>query len=212
MRNNTTNNSLVRRGDVDSQNTLNPFVSTGLFSDLHPFFTASPFQLMERMQQDMDRLFSQVAGSSPSPSRQNSSPFFAPKVDVSETANEYRIEVELPGVAQDAIDVRLVESTLILRAEARQETDETPEPSGRQYHYRERRWGRFERAFHLPTDADENQINADFSSGVLTLTVPKKPQQPQQLQGRRIAIGSASAPETTGKTEEATEATAGTPT
>jgi len=209
--NSASNVSLARRNNApDTQNILSPFGSaTGLFEDLYPLLSASPFQLMERMQQDMDRLFSQVAGFPRGGYRQNgiqqtpTTNLWAPTVDVSETDKEYRIEVDLPGVPQDAIDVRVVESTLVIRAEMRQESSSEPnnaakeaQPTNqeqnaqRHYHYRERRWGRFERMFHLPPDADEENIAADFSSGVLALTVPKKASQSQQIQGRRIAIGS----------------------
>jgi hypothetical protein len=98
--------------------------------------------------------------------------------------------------------VRVVESTLTVSAEVQRQTEDTngrssgqqQNPDQRQYHYRERSWGRFERMFHLPPDADEDTIVADFTAGVLTLSVPKKQNQPEREQGRRISIGSADAP------------------
>jgi HSP20 family protein len=135
---------------------------------------------------------------------------------VSETEREYRIEVDLPGVPDDAIDVRVIEGTLIVRAESQQDRRIGPDTSAntaeedqaetqnvhsqqnqqqdRQYHYCERRWGRFERVFHLPPNADEENLSADFTSGVLTLTIPKKSTQPTGHEGRRITIGSSASP------------------
>jgi hypothetical protein len=52
------------------------------------------------------------------------------------------------------------------------------------------RWGRFKRVFHLPPDAQEDDIRADFTNGVLTLTIAKKTPQVLQTRGRRIEIGS----------------------
>jgi len=220
--NSASNVALARRQNADSRDFLSPFGSAGagLFDDLYPFMSASPFQLLGRMQQDMDRLFSQVMGVPPvSAQRQGgnllpTATLFSPTVDVSETEREYRIEVDLPGVPEDAIDVRVIEGTLIVRAETQQDRKIGPdgnnspteaesgqaEPQNaqnqqdqqRQYHYRERRWGRFERVFHLPPNADEENLTADFNSGVLTLTVPKKAPQTVENKGRRITIGGTS--------------------
>jgi HSP20 family protein len=222
--NSASNVALARRQNADSRDILSPFGSAtaGLFEDFYPFMSASPFQLLGRMQQDMDRLFSQVMGVPPlSAQRQGglslpSATLFSPTVDVSETEREYRIEVDLPGVPEDAIDVRVIEGTLIVRAETQQDRKIGPDASAntaeqdqadtqnaqgqqnqqqdRQYHYRERRWGRFERVFHLPPNADEDNLSADFTSGVLTLTVPKKTAQPAGREGRRITIGSSASP------------------
>lgn len=202
--NNANNASLIRRSNAALQNARSPFsFGTGLFDDLHPLL-ASPFQVMERMQQDMDRLFSHVM-SSPEEGQWRSTALtpavtlLAPTVDVSETEKEYRIEIDLPGVSQNAIDVTVVEGTLSIRAETRSQSGSTPETDGpeesgqgqdqRQYHYRERRWGSFERIFHLPPDAQEDDIRADFTNGVLTLTILKKAPQVLQPRGRRIEIG-----------------------
>lgn len=152
----------------------------------------------------MDRLFAQAfpelgntLASWPAPAQ------IAPRIDVSETPADYRIEVELPGVPQDAVDVHVVEGTLTVRAEVnsnrnsessepptRQAQDQQEQQPQRQYHYRERRWGQFERVFHLPSNADEDNIQAGFQDGILTLTVPKKEPMTEERRGRRIAIAS----------------------
>jgi HSP20 family protein len=210
--NNVNNASLARRSNVALSNARSPFsLGTGLFEDLHNLhdlhpLLASPFQVMERMQQDMDRLFSHVMGNSDEGqwrSRALTPPasLLSPTVDVSETEKEYRIELDLPGVSQDAIDITVVEGILSIRADMESQSSSTPgadDPKGpeqhqrqyeRQYHYRERRWGSFERVFHLPPDAQEEDIRADFTNGVLTLTIAKKAPQVLQTRGRRIEIG-----------------------
>jgi HSP20 family protein len=217
--NNVDNASLARRSNAALQNARAPFsLGTGLFEDLYdlhnlPPLLASPFQVMERMQQDMDRLFSHVIGNADDgqwrsgaltpPLTSTLTPpvsLLSPTVDVSETEKEYQIELDLPGVSQDAIDITVVEGILSIRAQmgsqSRSTPDNTPEADGpkeqnqRQYHYRERRWGSFERVFHLPPDAQEDDIRADFTNGVLTLTIAKKAPQALQTRGRRIEIGS----------------------
>ncbi|HTE21024.1 MAG TPA: Hsp20/alpha crystallin family protein [Armatimonadota bacterium] len=151
------------------------------------FFGASPWQVMRRMQEDMDRVFNQVF----TPALQGAQQVqqWAPSVDVSQDEKEWLIEAELPGVSQDQIDVQLLNHHLILRAELRQE--EKPqgegEQQGRQYQRRERRYGYFERVLPLPQNVDEEAVRCEFVDGVLKLHLPKVAEQKPQI--RRIPIG-----------------------
>jgi len=223
MRTDHDNGALMRRNTNGSSNVerqlpaiFDPFNTTDSLLSPTAFFTASPFQLMQRMQQDMDRLFDQVLGSgfginssgalsaggpasAAGQQQQRISPFFTPHMDVSETDKEYHLEVDLPGVPEDAIDIEVKgDNTLIIRAEVRQESGEGNEPQEqdeqqeakqqkRQYHYRERRYGRFERVISLPQNVDSQNIAANVQNGVLTVTLPKREQIAPQ--GRRIPIG-----------------------
>lgn len=160
--------------------------------------SASPWQMMRRMQEDMDRLFGQffedtsgstgVAGFG-SPSLQGA-PQWAPSVDISQTNREWCIEADLPGVSKDQIEVSVQDRHLVLSAQMRQESDQGPDGSGegdqRQYHRRERRYGYFQRVIPLPENIDERNIRCEFKSGVLTVHVPKT-QQAQQGP-RRIPV------------------------
>ena len=73
------------------------------------FFSASPWQLMRRMQEDMDRVFSQFFGNQSGSGTvlAPSAPQWAPSVDISQTDKEWCIEAELPGVSKDNIDVQV---------------------------------------------------------------------------------------------------------
>lgn len=133
-------------------------------------------------------------------------------MDISENDKEWTIEAELPGVKPDDIEVRVQDHYLILRAELRQEVEA---PAGeaqggqaqgeqergaqerggqaqgeqapqRQYYYRERRYGYFQRIFPLPENVDEQQIRCEFRDGVLTIHIPKTEQARQQT--RRIPV------------------------
>jgi len=99
-------------------------------------FSASPWQMMRQMQEDMDRLFSQLVGGSPGsdtpPARggqQTGILQWSPSVDLSESDKEWIVEAELPGVKPDDIDVRVQDHHLILRAELRQE-EQSPDGQG----------------------------------------------------------------------------------
>jgi HSP20 family protein len=81
----------------------------------------------------------------------------------------YKISAELPGIDAKDIDVSMSGDMLVLKGEKRQEKEETD----RDYHFSERSYGSFRRSFELPSSVDRNKIAADFSKGVLTITLPK---------------------------------------
>ena len=91
----------------------------------------------------------------------------APKVEVQENGKTYTITVELPGVEQKDVKVLVEDDVLTISGEKHVErTDEKT-------HYSERSYGSFTRAFTLPSDADRNDISANFAKGVLTLQIGK---------------------------------------
>jgi HSP20 family protein len=197
----------------------------------------SPWQMMRRMQEDLDLLLNQVLSDTPvvpqdgqsQQQRAGQMQIWSPRVDVSEDDREWRIEAELPGVKQDDISIQVQNDALILRAQLRQEQEveaeptdgqqqgqqtksaqEQPQRQQRRYYFSERRFGYFERALALPETVDEENIRAEFRDGVLMIHLPKKEQTTQQ-QGRRIPVsGSAqTSTERTAGAAEATEATGG---
>ena len=95
--------------------------------------------------------------------------WFAPRSDASASAEAYEINVELPGVQPDDVEVSLDDNTLVVRGEKRFEREE----SGKTYFFSEREYGAFQRTFRLPPDADSESIDAAFSDGVLTLKIAK---------------------------------------
>jgi len=95
--------------------------------------------------------------------------FAAPAIDMSEDEKVYKISAELPGIDAKDIDVSISGDMLVLKGEKRQEKEETD----RDYHFSERSYGSFQRSFELPSSVDRNKIAADFSKGVLTITLPK---------------------------------------
>ena len=94
---------------------------------------------------------------------------WAPSVDVSETEDNFEVRAELPGVAQDDLHVSVKDNLLTLSGEKRQEkVDDT-----QSYRRVERRYGNFQRKFALPPEVETDDIKAEFSDGVLTLSIPK---------------------------------------
>lgn len=90
-----------------------------------------------------------------------------PRVDVVENAGEMRISVELPGVREQDIEVKLVDDILSVRAEKRQENS----PAER-IHLVERSYGTLLRTLRLPYSTVADQVSASFSNGILTIAAP----------------------------------------
>jgi HSP20 family protein len=128
---------------------------------------------------EMDRLFDRVGSGFGFPSLRrmfdvepawrSSFSFSTPAIDMSEDEKAYKISAELPGIDATDIDVSVSGDMLVLKGEKRQEREE----KDKNYHFSERAYGSFQRAFELPGSVDRNRVTADFSKGVLTITLPK---------------------------------------
>ncbi len=104
---------------------------------------------------------------------------FRPAVDILEKDNKILMRCELPGVDETSLDLKLDGRTLTIKGERKQE----PEGSGSVYHQIESSYGAFSRSFDLPNSAETEKISAAFKDGVLTITIPQKPEvQPRTIQ------------------------------
>ena len=92
----------------------------------------------------------------------------------------YRIQVELPGLSKEDVQITLENSVLRLSGERKFEKDTKKE----NYHRIERTYGTFSRSFALPTQVSSDKVEAKFEDGVLSIVVPKA----EQAKPRRIAI------------------------
>ena len=92
-----------------------------------------------------------------------------PPVNIYETDDALVLQVELPGVSKDAVNVELHEHTLRLSGERTRE----PCLTGGKYQREEGRYGAFQRAFRMPTIVDQAKIQATYKDGVLALRLPK---------------------------------------
>jgi len=109
---------------------------------------------------------------------------WTPSCNVSETAEEYRIEAELPGVKQEDLEVNVEERVLTLRGERREEREQ----KGKKVHRVESSYGSFMRSFTLPNDADEDKVSAEYKDGLLSLRIPRTAQ--QETKARNVQIKS----------------------
>jgi HSP20 family protein len=107
----------------------------------------------------------------------------APRIDVSETESELKIEAELPGVEEKDLEIVLSNGRLTIKGEKKQEKEEKK----KDYHLVERSYGSFARTIGLPFAADPERVKASFNKGVLTVTVPKPPE--VKAKEKKIPIG-----------------------
>ena len=95
-----------------------------------------------------------------------------PAVDIIEKDNAYEITADLPGMDEKNIEVKLSNDGLTIRGVKQEEKEEQK----RDYYLHERSFGAFERSFTLPEGVDADKIEASFKKGVLTVTLPKRPE------------------------------------
>ena len=98
-------------------------------------------------------------------------PGWTPPVDLYETAHEFVLTAELPGLSRQEIDIQADPFRIVVRG-ARAAATHADMPC-EQYHRVERGHGRFSRAFSLPDAIDVDRISADLKDGLLTVTMPK---------------------------------------
>jgi len=103
---------------------------------------------------------------------------FVPAVDIYEDAEKVVLKLEVPGIDEKDLDIRVENHTLTVKGERKFEVEEKEE----NFHRIERRYGSFFRAFTLPTTVDTESVAASYNSGVLKLELTKKPEaQPKQI-------------------------------
>ena len=98
--------------------------------------------------------------------------WLSPAAEASQNGDAYRIAMELPGVGEDDIDVTVEDGVLQIKGEKKSEREE----KGDTWYFSERQFGSFNRSFRLPSDADAAGVKAEMKDGLLTVTVPKKPE------------------------------------
>jgi len=106
-------------------------------------------------------------------------PEWAPLVDIMEDEKEYLIKIELPEVHKDDVKVTVEGGTLTIAGERKAEK----EVKGRKLHRVERFYGRFERSFSIPDDAEGSEVKAEFKDGILRVHLAKSEKaRPKQVE------------------------------
>lgn len=103
-----------------------------------------------------------------------------PAVDILERGGNFIIRIDAPGLNEKDIDLKIEGNNLAIKGEKRP----APESEGYTYHQAESFYGTFTRYFALPQAADVANIKAEYKNGVLTVTIPQKP----EAQPRKISV------------------------
>ena len=109
---------------------------------------------------------------------------FAPPVDIYEDEHNITLKMEVPGIDEKDIDVRIENTTLTVHGERKFEKEEKEENFRRV----ERQYGSFTRSFTLPSSVDQGQVSAHYDKGVLRVSLAKKAEaKPKQI---KVNVGS----------------------
>ena len=110
---------------------------------------------------------------------------FRNRSDFTDTEKAYEVTAELPGIDEKDIEVKVANGILSIKGEKQEEKEEKK----KDYYLRERNFGSFERSFQVPDGVDTDKIEASFKKGVLTVTLPKKPE--AQTAAKKIDVKAA---------------------
>ena len=127
------------------------------------------FSTMQDRMNRMNRLFRE-SYSPEAPEEALTTTNFAPPVDIYEDEHNITLKLDVPGIDEKDIDVRIEGNTLTVHGERKIEKEEKEENFRRV----ERQYGEFTRSFTLPSSVDTGQVNANYSNGVLMIALAKK--------------------------------------
>jgi len=145
-----------------------------------------PFREFTTLQDRMNRLFQDSFGNQGREEALATSSF-APAVDVYEDEHKITLKIEVPGIDEKDIDIRVENNLLTVHGERKFEKEEKEE----NYRRVERQYGSFTRSFNLPNTVDAENISADYDRGVLKVQLAKKAEaKPKQI---KVNVGSAKA-------------------
>jgi HSP20 family protein len=138
-----------------------------------------PFRDVATLQSRLNQLFADAARGTD----ELTTAGFVPPVDIYEDEHSVSLKLEVPGIEEKDLDVRVENQTLTVRGERRFEKEEKEE----NFHRIERRYGAFSRSFTLPTTVDSERIEADYVNGVLHVRLAKKAEaKPKQI---KVSVG-----------------------
>ena len=141
------------------------------------------FSTMQDRMNRMNRLFRE-SYSPEAPEEALTTTNFAPPVDIYEDEHTITLKLDVPGIEEKDIDVRIEGNTLTVHGERKIEKEEKEE----NYRRVERQYGIFTRSFTLPSSVDTGQVNAHYDTGVLKISLAKKAEaKPKQI---KVNLGS----------------------
>jgi HSP20 family protein len=132
----------------------------------------TPFSLMRRLSDDMERIFEDTLNARRFPSVFRTLDFpkasWAPGIEAFERKGEFVVRAELPGLAKDNVNVEVSDGELVIQGERKEEKEQ--KENG--YYASERSYGAFYRAIPLPEGVKADEAKATFKDGILEIIMP----------------------------------------
>lgn len=147
---------------------------------------SSPFTLMRRLSDDMERIFEETLGTHPFPRMSKGfdagAARWTPEIEAFERKGEFVVRADLPGMTKDNVKVEVSDGELIIQGERKEEKEQKEKG----YYACERTYGAFYRAVPLPEGVKADEAKATFKDGVLEIAMPaaKAPEK----HGRQLEI------------------------
>jgi len=143
-----------------------------------------PIREVASLQDRVNSLFQDFAGDGQAVTAAS----YSPPVDVYENNEKVVLKLDIPGIQEKDLDIRVENQTLTVRGERKFESEEKEE----NFHRIERRYGSFFRSFSLPTTVDTENVGATYQACVLKLELKKKASaQPRQI---KVGVGVSAEP------------------
>ncbi len=137
----------------------------------------TPTRTLRSLQREVDNLFDRFF--TRTGEDHGSSAVWPPRTDLVEKDDAFHLRLDVPGMSKDDISINVQNGTLTVSGERSSERTE----EGEEYVRVERAFGNFHRTFHLPDAVDEDNIEAAYEDGVLTINVPKTEEStPRQIE------------------------------
>jgi HSP20 family protein len=144
----------------------------------------NPYRDVLALQNRMNSLFQDFSRTSNGENEPLTTAGFVPPVDIYEDEHKVVLKLEIPGIKQEDLDVRMENNTLSVKGERNFQSEGKEE----NFHRVERRYGSFYRAFTVPNTVDAGNVKADYDAGILTIELTKKPEsKPKQI---KVNVGS----------------------
>ncbi len=136
----------------------------------------APWSALQDLETQMNRLLGEFGG--------QLSPLegaWMPAADLRETDDHYIVELDIPGMKKEELDITAIDNVLTVKGE-RQSEHKEGEDEERGYRRYERQYGRFERSFEIPGGFDAENVEAQYEEGVLRIKLPKREEaKPRQI-------------------------------
>jgi HSP20 family protein len=175
---------------TESRGKKKPETGLARREQVSPGHTVSPFSLMRRFSEEMDRMFGDFGFGSGLASgfgrefgrlADLEASMWSPPVEAFEREGQLIVRADLPGLTKDDVNVEITDDAIKIRGERREEKEENEEG----YYRSERSYGSFYREIPLPSGVNREEANATFRNGVLEITMPAPA---RQTGSRRIEI------------------------